>query len=223
MSLETEINIIISNLDTVCKAYLDYDKKKYIAVRDLRDKAMNDRLAEIVGETRRAAALAIASMERILDNMITEVEKNNDYDPSSSAVADAARLLSVDTPDFVTCDAVEKIIEKFRGNQVALRLIYASATDSNKAIIRPWIFDNVAALRDIRKRIVSLEHDPVENYTACIGDIRCQLQEFARRQGIDTVKLTDAIEELRFRNIYAIMGLDYAKNHPEDYKDAISL
>lgn len=203
---KSEIGTIIHGLEKVSDAYLDYEKRKKEIVETYRGKAVENELYVADQHTRAAIYNPISSMLTAFDSLIEQTEKGNDYDPTSSAVADAARLLSVKG---VSLEAAENVARKFLGNSVALSLLHASAHESYQGIIESMMFDSIGVLNKAKAQVDALRHESIASFPSIVSSIRETMQDYAKYQGIDLGSLADSIEQLRMRNIVSLMGLNY--------------
>lgn len=205
---KTRISSIIIALNRVSDAYLTYEKDRKGFLANYTGGTLQDHVAQAEAEARAAIKVPINTMKDAFDSLIEMTEQGNDYDPSSSAVADAAKLLSVPGLSFDTAD---KVISKFKGNQVALDLINASAHESYKDFIDKWMFDNIGLLNKGRSAAASLDYQSIGSFPSIVSKILEIVKEYARYQGIELGSISDSIEEMRLRNITALMGIEYDK------------
>lgn len=206
MITRIELDKIAVALDHISKIYFDYEAEKKAALNTYRMGALESAIKDAEGKARASVSAYVNSIHANIDKLIAAVEKDNDYDISSNAVADAARLLSAPG---VSAKAAEKVISKFRGNQVALSLLHASASEDVKPLITPWMFDNVGELTKIKHLADELSYDSMGNYPSIVSAIRDKVWKFAELQGVEMGSLSDALEEMKMRNICSLMGLDY--------------
>lgn len=198
------IKTIIEGLERISDNYFLFEKEKKDIVTDFRGKAMEAELADAETRTRSAVTMIVNRMQSELDKLTKETEEGNNY-ADDAAIAATAQLLS---KSGVSIEAAQKVIERFAGNQVALELLWASASDEIKPLFASYRFDNVGKLRNIRASVDSLNWESISNYPSIVSNIREGIQEFSRRQGIDLGPLSDTLQRMRMRNITLLMGLD---------------
>lgn len=202
----TEIDIIIACLIDVSQAYLNYEREKKAILQDYRGNALEERLKTLNADLKFRVTPKVAGIQRSLENLIEKTKKGNDYDLANSGmVSHAAQLLSAPG---VSMESAEKVVEKFKGNQVALELLNASADVSYTPIIDKWMFDNVGILEKARSIASQLNYEDASHYPGIVSAIREAIQSYAWHQGIDIGSIGETLERLRIINIAAMMGLD---------------
>ena len=206
MITRIELDRIVSELDQISKIYFDYEADKKYALDAYRMGALESAIKDAEARARASVSVCVNSIYMNIDKLIAAVEKENDYDISSNAVADAARLLSAPG---VSPEAAENVISKFRGNQVALSLLHASASEDIKPFIDCWMFDNVGELTRIKFLANELTYESMGNYPGIVSQIRETIWKFAELQGIEMGSLSDTLEEMKMRNIVGMMGLSW--------------
>ena len=203
--MKNSISNVMTYLKDITELQIAYDEKKRQAVNDYRGRMLEDALSSAEAETKTAVDRVVAKMQASLDSLMRETVAANGYDVTSSAVADAAKLLSAPDVNFRTAEAV---IKPFIGNQTALNLISANAkSDEVKAAVDVWLFDNTGLIADLKKKANSMSWEPVENYPTVISDIRTGLQKYARLMGVDISDIEATISELKIKNIMHMMGI----------------
>lgn len=208
MVTRIELDNIAVELGHISKIYFDYEAEKKAALNTYKMGALESAIKEAEEKARASVSVCVNSIYVNIDKLIAAVENNNDYDISSNAVADAARLLSAPG---VSARAAEKVISKFKGNQVALSLLHASASEDVKPLITPWMFDNVGELTKIKHLADELSYNSMGSYPSIVSAIRDTVWKFAELQGVEMGSLSDALEEMKMRNICGLMGVDYDK------------
>ena len=203
--MKNSISNVMTYLKDITELQIAYDEKKRQAVNDYRGRMLEDALSLAEAETKNAVDRVVAKMQASFDSLMRETVAANGYDVTSSAVADAAKLLSAPDVNFRTAEAV---IKPFIGNQTALNLISANAkSDEVKAAVDAWLFDNTGLIADLKKKANSMSWEPVENYPTVISDIRTGLQKYARLMGVDISDIEATISELKIKNIMHMMGI----------------
>lgn len=203
--MKNPISNVMTRLNNIVDIQISYDKRKADALDKYRNRELEDTLSTIREETKTAAVSEAAWIQASLDSLLREVQAANDYDVTTSAVADAAKLLSAQDVSFKTAEAV---VSKFIGNQTALNLIAASATSADvKSAVDPWIFDNIGMVESIKRSANRFSWEPPENYPTLVSDVRTRLQNFAQLQGVDISSLKNTIEDIRIKNVTLLMGL----------------
>lgn len=208
--MSDNIQEIVTNLVEVSNKYFEYEEAKKNILSTYRGTVLDNELSKLQDETIKAATVRAHAMTKAAEKIHDAVGEGNAYDVNDDAVSNAAMLLS--KPD-VSSDAVVAVLEGFKGNQIALKLIKGSAHETYQDIIDRFIFDNIKAVDDIMKVINELEYEKPENYPSIVSMIRSGLIDFASHQGIDVTTSQEVLEDMRTRNIAGMMGLK-----PEQYE-----
>ena len=203
--VKVEINTIIASLTEASRVFSAYEQGKKNILRDFRDRALEEGLKKLEAQTKASITPHAWKIEEALDSMIEKTEKGNDYNVNSDAVANAAKLLSVPG---ISYESAANVVEKFKGNQVALELINASAHESYQPILAQWIFDAVGELKKAKNLVSQFSYESASNYPDIILGIKDSIVKYARHQGIELGDFTGPLEELRVRNIASMIGLD---------------
>lgn len=199
--IKSGISTIMNGLTNTSQIYFKYEQEKKEALDKFRGSAMTDEIEAAASRARSSVLRQQSMMQKAFDDIIAETEAGNDYDP---AVAGAAQLLSVNG---VSPAAAANVISKFKGNQVCLSLLLASAADAYKDEILKWVFDSIRVLKNAKIAVERLSFENLENYPNIITQIREAVQNYASHQGVELGDLSEALEEMKIRNIIGLMGL----------------
>ena len=200
-----EINKLIMELTDISKIYFEYDAAKKEAVETYRDRTMEERLEQCKADARAKANRHSIAADGVLDSMIEEVKKGNEYNSTDPAISNA--ILALSKPG-ISDNTVLEVILAFKGNVTALELIKGGADESYKGLFDPYLFDNVKALEDIKNMFSQFGYEDIENYPNIVSSIREKLTEFITKQQIDAEIYSETLEKMRMRTIGMMMGLD---------------
>lgn len=207
--VESNLNSIINNLGQVSDIYFEYDAAKRKAVNDLRDQALTDAVKAAETKARNAVAFNVKQMTNSVDIIITETDYNNQFDPEASdALANAAKLIAIPG---LSISTAESLVRPFIGSQTALQILSAAASKDVKGVVDAWLFDSIGCLNGIKSAINMLLYESLSNYPSIVSSIRESVWGYASHQGIDLGGMGEKLEEMKQRNICALMGIDYNK------------